>query len=412
MYFAGSRRFTAGGDKSLCRLFTRRVNSLEIITQKATICRFRLNTPRRLSLIINRYILLEIVKPQILICGVLVAIYASFSSAAYLADAAHGLLSGLAVVKLTLLKTIIGLEALLPTAFYLAVVVGLGRLYGDTEMTALSAAGFSELQLVKAITWLGLITALIVGVLTLYIRPWAYLTVYKLEAQALAELDINKLESGRFYKLGQTGNVLFAGHIDRDKSRLEDVFFRGSPNLNTRIIRAREAYLSSTEAGTVPIMIFVDGHGYDLDNKNEDTTNVEFNKLALYLYDFAKVSLGYKRKAESLASLMKSEQPGDLAEYQWRLSMPLVTLILGLLAVPLSRSRPRQSRYAKLFVAILMFALYYNLLSIARTWVDQGRLGAFPGLWWAHVIPVLVLAILLAQPYFRLLTYRSNTNDR
>ncbi len=81
--------------------------------------------------------------------------------------------------------------------------------------------------------------------------------------------------------------------------------------------------------------------------------------------------------------------------------MPFTTLVLGLLAVPLSRSRPRHGRFAKLFVAILMFALYYNLLSVARTWVDQGKVPALPGIWWAHVIPAVILFMLLLQPYVR-----------
>ena len=217
-------------------------------------------------MIIHRYIFLEILKPQLLICTILAVIYASFSSAAYLADAAHGLLSGATVINMTLLQPLIGLEALLPTALYLAIVIGLGRMYNDSEMTALSATGFSELQVLKSELLLAILTAIIVGLLSIYLRPWAYQTVYKLEAQALAELDINKLEAGRFYKLGKTESVLFAENISREHGRLDGVFFRDHANGNTRIIRAQEAYLSTSESGAVPVMIFINGRAYNLDN--------------------------------------------------------------------------------------------------------------------------------------------------
>ncbi len=152
-------------------------------------------------MILRRYIVHEILRPMVLIALVLMVIFASFSSANYLADAAHGLLTGTTVVSLTALKTLIGLEALLPTALYLAVIIGLGRLYNDSEMTALAAAGISELQVLKIVARLVIVMAVLVAALTLYIRPWAYNLAYHLEARALAELDIDKLEGGRFYRL-------------------------------------------------------------------------------------------------------------------------------------------------------------------------------------------------------------------
>ena len=350
-------------------------------------------------MIIRRYIIREIIKPMGLITLVLTVIFASFSSANYLADAAHGLLTANTVLSLTALKTLIGLEALLPTALYLAVIIGLGRLYNDSEMTALAASGFGELQVLKAVAGPVILVAAMVAALTLSIRPWAYGMAYRLEARALATLDIDKLEGGRFYRLGQTDNVLFASRIDRDGNKLEDVFFRSSPETGTQIIRAREAHLSTS--GDRPVMVFVDGQGYGIDDQGSADLVLRFHTLALPL-DPGGGDVGYKRKAVSLRRLAASQNPGDLAEYQWRLSMPVASLVLGLLAVPLSRSRPRHGRFSRLFVAILAFALYYNLLSVARTWVDQGKVPAMPGIWWAHFIPAALLLMLLIQPYARL----------
>ncbi len=134
-------------------------------------------------MIINRYITVEIAKPLLLICTILAVIYASFSSAVYLADAAQGLLSGAMVINMALLKTLIGLEALLPTSLYLAIVIGLGRMYNDSEMTALYATGYSELQVLKSSLPLIILTAVLVGMFSIYLRPWAYQTVYRMEAQ-------------------------------------------------------------------------------------------------------------------------------------------------------------------------------------------------------------------------------------
>lgn len=349
-------------------------------------------------LIINRYLSQEITRPLLLIITILVVIYASFMSASYLVDATQGLLPGITVIYLTLLKTLVGLEVLLPTALYLAIVVGIGRMYTDSEMTALTASGVSEFQILKAVTRLALITAIIVAILTLYARPWAYRLAYKLEGTALAELKIEKLEAGRFYKLGKTSNVLFAKYIDHERERLQQVFFHNERASNSSVIRSREAYLSSAEDGSTPVMIFLNGQSYTLNDKGQEDFIQEFNTLTLYMDGFSDSGIQYKRKAFPLSDLKASQHPGDIAEYQWRLSMPLLTIMLGLLAVPMSRSKPRQGRFARLFLAILLFALYYNLASLARSWVDQGTLPPIPGLWWVHLLPAMIVLGLLWQP--------------
>ena len=74
--------------------------------------------------------------------------------------------------------------------------------------------------------------------------------------------------------------------------------------------------------------------------------------------------------------LRLSDAPIDQAEYQWRLSTPVSTMLLALLAVPLGRSRPRQGRFARLTGAVVIYAVYFNLLGIGRTWVEQGSIDA------------------------------------
>ena len=72
--------------------------------------------------------------------------------------------------------------------------------------------------------------------------------------------------------------------------------------------------------------------------------------------------------------------------------------LLGLLAVPLCRTAPRQGQYAKTFLAVVVFAAYYNLTVVAKTWMEQGVVGSFPGIWWPHFLLAALLVILLRRP--------------
>jgi lipopolysaccharide export system permease protein len=68
------------------------------------------------------------------------------------------------------------------------------------------------------------------------------------------------------------------------------------------------------------------------------------------------------------------------------------------LGIPLSRAKPRQSKYEKFGTAILIYSGYYLLCTSARTWVQHGVVAEFPGIWWAPTILALFLLITAVGP--------------
>ena len=93
--------------------------------------------------------------------------------------------------------------------------------------------------------------------------------------------------------------------------------------------------------------------------------------------------------------LLTSGDPEQVAELQWRISIPLATFILGILAVPLSRSKPRQGRYGKIAIGLLVFIIYFNLMSAGRAWLEQGAVSPALGLWWVHAAMLLFALTLI-----------------
>ncbi len=61
-----------------------------------------------------------------------------------------------------------------------------------------------------------------------------------------------------------------------------------------------------------------------------------------------------------------------------------MALVLTLVAVPLSRLRPRQGRYARVGFAIVVYFVYSNLLSPSKVWLEKGDLPPAIGVWWVH----------------------------
>ena len=96
-------------------------------------------------------------------------------------------------------------------------------------------------------------------------------------------------------------------------------------------------------------------------------------------------------------SLAASSDPADKAEFQWRLSTGFSSILLGLLAVPLCRAAPRQGKHSKTFLAVVVFATYYNMNVVAKTWMEQEVVGSFPGIWWPQILFAILLVILLKR---------------
>jgi lipopolysaccharide export system permease protein len=75
-----------------------------------------------------------------------------------------------------------------------------------------------------------------------------------------------------------------------------------------------------------------------------------------------------------------------------------MVLILAILAVPLSRLRPRQGRYSRLWLAILIYFFYIGLASAARVWLTKGEVPAALGLWWVHGLVITVALVVISAP--------------
>ena len=347
-------------------------------------------------MIVDRYIGREIIRLFSLYLLILIIIYAGYSSAVLLTQSANGLIQSPAAVQLIALKTIVALEVLLPTAFYLAVISVMSRLYKDSEIYALHAAGISQLQIVGAVFKTVLIIAVVVGFLSLAGRPWAYQAIYRLESQAIAALDINNIKAGQFIELQTNQYILSARDVDLKKGRLKDVFLQKEQDNQTMVIFAEEAYFPAPVAGARRSAEFYNAHAYVLDRFGKKNFTMHSNELQVLL-QVDESSTSYKRKAESTGNLLHSDQPKDIAELQWRMSTSLATVLLALLGVPLSRVRPRQTRFYGFFSGILVYILLFSITGTVRTWVEQGYIDPVPGLWWAYTLPAGLLFVLLLQ---------------
>ena len=342
-------------------------------------------------MISDRYLLRAVFWPCLAVTAGLAAIFASYRATRYLAEAAESQQALGSLVQMIGLRVLVSLEVLLPLGLYLGLIFGLGRLYADNEMTAWQAGGLGFGRMLRPLLAFTLVIAVLVGALSSFGRPWAYGQLYRLEAQAVQQLDLSLVTPRRFYTSGDA--VIYARAKSDHGQRLDGVFARFKDDDQHTVIRAAHLRRTAEENGA-PTLEFADGRLYRLGAQGQSNVIVSFKHLQWHLQHANRV-IGYKRKAASSRQLLTASERDDIAERQWRFSRPLATVCLALLAIVFSRAAARRSRAASTMAAAVSFALYYGVANIARSWVEQGMVPVVPGVYWVDTLVGLLACSLL-----------------
>ncbi|MGH8280117.1 MAG: LPS export ABC transporter permease LptF, partial [Gammaproteobacteria bacterium] len=311
-----------------------------------------------------------------------------------LGDAAAGRVPRDTVFALLGLASVNYFIVVIPVALFLAVMLALGRLYRDSEMTTLAACGVGPGQVYRPLMLIAVVLAALLAVLALQVAPWAQRTTTVIKSYAQHNAQVGDLASGSFKEDLHGRGVLYAASVSRNGRALQDVFMAGPNGPRQDVITA----VSGTRvlhgehgAGT---LVLHDGYRYDGIPGQADFRIVKFTANSIRLSPVVPALGPESYSAMPTPALLRAHTPGAASEFQWRLSVPLSALLLVFLAVPLAHTNPRRGRYGRLLVAILAYVIYTNLLGVARVWLDRGVVPASVGVWW---VLVLLLAAALAM---------------
>ena len=315
-----------------------------------------------------------------MICGVLLLLMVSYSALGYLSDAASSLIPVNLLAALIFAKTVAAFELFLPLALYVTLLVGLGKLYSEQEISALQASGMSVLGLVRSLLPLIIVVTVATALVSLYMRPWAYDLRYVFKYQAEDTHDFDRIESGYFYENPDAQTVYFAKEVNQDANTKRDVFVHETASESIRIINSDNSYTIESNDGAPPVVVFLDGTAYQHVHDGVDTV-IKFNRLTLLPEESEAEPRGFKRKAAPSAVLAKSTVPEEIAEFQWRATSAFKAFMLAIIAIYLAKTSPRQGRYGKLVLGVLLFFLVHGVSLVLKSSIEQGKFDVIPGMW-------------------------------
>ena len=276
------------------------------------------------------------------------------------------------------------LPVIMPAALFFGLLLALGRMYRDSELPVIRACGYGARSQLKPVLALAVPVAALACWMTLDLAPGARRAVDELEREAASMGDLRRLEPGHFVSLGGQG-VVYSEEAD-EQGQLYRVFAHRRVDGRMLITVSDRMALRETADPLVRMVTFYDGVLYDGWPGEAQIRIVRYAEHGIPRNMPETASVAMKMDAAPSSSLWSQGDAESLLELQRRLSAPLVLLILAVMAVPLSRRLPRQSRFAALPWALLVYVIYTNLVTAALSWARQEITPPWLGVWWVHLL--------------------------
>lgn len=349
-------------------------------------------------MIITRYLFREILHTLLALVTLLLLIYVSHRFMVYLVQASMGALPAEFIFQLVGIKLLSDLMLILPLGFFLAILLALGRLYKDNEIAALEACGLPVPFM--SILMLSGLFALFVAMLSLFIAPWAQAQKDILQTQLRNLIEIGGITAGRFKEFNQGNGIFYVERIDSQDNTLHNLFVQVNLPNRKVIMVAQQGH--QIIQGEDLFLVLVKGQRYENKPGTLNYIITNFVEHRLKIPRRLDTPQGENQAALPTERLWTMKENRYWAELQWRFSLPFTVILLTALAIPLAHTTPRQGQYAKVFIGILIYLIYNNLLSIAKKWFEQGKTVFWLGIWWVHVCLILIIVIFVYLPVLKL----------
>ncbi|MEO8408337.1 MAG: LPS export ABC transporter permease LptF [Oxalobacteraceae bacterium] len=321
-----------------------------------------------------------------------------------LGQAAGGRVASADVVQLIGFSALNYLPIILVLTGFIAVQLVVSRCYQDSEMVVWFASGVSLTRWIRPILGFGVPIVLLTALLSLMVTPWANRQSAEFRQRFEKREDISRVSPGKFQESASADRIFFVEGLSGDVSRVQNVFVNTIKDGRNNVVVAKEGTIEIDARGD-KFLVMSKGRRYDGVPSEPDFRLMEFERYGVLVTANSQAVVRDKTaRSLPIQALLAERNSYNMGELLWRISLPLMGMLLMLLAVPLSFVNPRAGRSANLIIALLLFVTYSNMVSFFQASVARDKI-PFGVAWW----PIHLIAILLIVSMF---AWRLNVNSR
>jgi lipopolysaccharide export system permease protein len=296
------------------------------------------------------------------------------------------------------------LPIILSLTSFVSVLLVVSRSYQDSEMVVWFASGLSLSKWIKPVLSFGVPIVVVTAILSFMVTPWANRQSAEFRERFQKREDLAKVSPGRFQESSSSDRVFFVEGVSGDAARVRNVFVNSVRNGQNSVVVAHEGTIEVDEQGD-RFLVLEDGRRYDGAPNQPDFRLMEFERYGVLVSRQSQaVSGDLSARALPTRALLENPNNFNKGELLWRMSLPVMALLLMLLAIPLSFVNPRRGRSSNLMTALVLFVVYSNMISVFQAAVVRNRLPFLLAWWPIHLLVILIIATLFL--------WRSKMNSR
>lgn len=354
--------------------------------------------------IFHRALLSEFASNGLLVFAVLLGIIVISQLIRFLSEAVSGAIAVDGVLALLGFSAMNYLPVLLSISLFVSILLTLSRCYRDSEMVVWFCSGIGLTRWIRPVLWYAVPVVFLIALLSLLLTPWALRKADEFRSKLESRDDVTSATPGVFRESKQADRVYFIEDINVGSNRVGNIFVQSEQGGKIGTMVAQEG-LQETAANGDRFLILLNGTRYEGTPGQRDYQVVEFERYAVRI-DAVPVRLAAPHlRTMTTAELWNDPTLWNLSELEWRVGLPISAAILALMAIPLSFVNPRAGRSLNLILAIVLYMLYSNLISVTNAWVGQGKLAPGMGLWGIHAV-MAAITILMFYRRMTLFSWR------
>ena len=360
---------------------------------------YRIKSKPMRSGIFQRALVSEFASSGLLVFTVLLGIVVVSQLIRLLGEAVSGVVAVDGVLALLGFSALNYLPVLLSISLFISILLTLSRCYRDSEMVVWFCSGIGLTRWIRPVLWYALPLVGLIALLSLVLSPWALRKAEEFKSRLESRDDVTAATPGLFRESKQSGRVYFIENVNPGSNRVGKTFVQSEQNGKIGTMAAQQGIQETLPNGD-RFLVLLNGTRYEGTPGQRDYRIVEFERYAMRIDDTPDKQAEPQVRSMSTLQLWDSHTTWDISELEWRIGLPISAAILALLAIPLGYVNPRAGRSLNLILAIVLYMLYNNMISVTNTWVGQGTLSAGIGLWGIHAAMLAVTALM----FFRRMT--------
>ncbi len=351
-------------------------------------------------MIFQRTIIKECSLAAVIVLTVLSGITATTLLIRFLGEAASGNLPSESVFMLLVFSILNYLPILLSLTVFMAVLIVVSRSYRESEMIIWMSGGVSLWRWINPVLYFSFPVILIIAALSFYVAPWAEHQSEEYRHQLENKEESNSIATGVFRESKQHDKVYFIESFAGSLQHVRNIFMQSDLNGQLGIVSSYAGYQERNPKTQDLFLVFQKGHRYEGVPGQSDYKIISFEKYKIRVRPAEDKIFIPSVKALSTSFLYHHPDSKNQAELVWRAGVPMSTVLLSLAAILLGFINPRVARSMNLFVAVLIYMTYSNLVSIVQAQVAQEKLSFLTGMWALHLVMLcLVLGGFYLQIY-------------